>query len=97
MGEIVNLFQPNVMSRENKVTSGEAVCIACKHTWIAVQEGVSENMLECPACHAYKGHYRFPHIPDDHTTWVCNCGNNLFYVSNDGFFCPNCGTHKIVT
>jgi rubrerythrin len=23
--------------------------------------------------------------------WHCDCGNELFYVTANGYYCPNCG------
>lgn len=23
--------------------------------------------------------------------WVCDCSNDLFYVTQEGYYCPNCG------
>jgi len=29
---------------------------------------------------------------EDWNGLIGNCGNNLFFATSDGFYCPNCGT-----
>jgi len=68
--------------------AGEAFCLGCNHTWVAVAP-VGDVQLECPKCGTMKGLWKFPFEPE--TTWQCNCGNKLFYLTLDGHLCPNCG------
>lgn len=71
--------------------TGEAFCISCGHTWIAVaQTGITA--LECPECHAHKGRYKFEFAPSEGQMMrACNCGNQLFYLTPDAHMCANCG------
>lgn len=79
--------------RDAAMFNGDAFCFGCRHTWTAsAPEGVTE--LECPACHAHKGLFRFPHVPAEGTlVWVCNCGNEHFNITPEGVWCPNCGKY----
>jgi hypothetical protein len=69
--------------------SGTALCINCRHEWIAVAPQGPE-WLDCPQCQLMRGHYRF-HCEPEGEAWACNCGNQLFYVMRNGICCPNCG------
>lgn len=69
--------------------TGNARCMSCKHEWIAVSP-IGTTWLECPECHAEKGRYQYP-VERDGFEWKCNCGNDLFRVTPDGYYCPNCG------
>lgn len=69
--------------------SGEARCLMCQHEWVAVAP-VGTIRLECPSCGGEAGLFKeavrrsVPH-------WQCNCGNDLFHATADGYYCPKCG------
>jgi Zn finger protein HypA/HybF involved in hydrogenase expression len=69
--------------------SGEAFCLNCKAKWVQVSP-VGVVWSECPECHSMKGLMKWP-VERDGLQWVCNCGNNLFHITPDGYYCPNCG------
>lgn len=71
--------------------SGEAHCMLCAHTWVAVAP-VGTVWLECPECKANKGTFSFAYEPA--TSWQCDCGNKLFYITPDNYMCANCGTRQ---
>lgn len=74
--------------------TGEAFCIGCSHTWVAVAP-VGTAQLECPACNAMKGHFKFECYPSEgEMIRECNCGNQLFYLTLKGHMCANCGTYQ---
>lgn len=88
MGEIISLGKSG-KKRENYST-GKAVCMVCGHKWVATAPtGVMD--LECPACHLMKGHFVYPCCREDYYHWHCACGNELFRVTREGYYCPNCG------
>lgn len=79
---------------------GVAVCMGCRHEWSAVAPtGTTE--LECPACGAMKGVWKFFCMPtaidgQDAEMWTCGgCGGQMFSVAatKDGpvLYCSNCG------
>lgn len=76
--------------------AGMAKCLDCRHEWSAVmpfEQKTSEASLawlECPSCHLNKGRF-MERFDRDVLRWNCTCGNDLFFVSPDGCFCPNCG------
>lgn len=74
--------------------AGEAFCIGCNHTWVAVApSGVTT--FECPKCHTHKGKWKFEFYPaGDDQVRECNCGNQLFYLTPNGHLCANCGTYQ---
>ena len=79
---------------EQQWGSGEAFCIACGHEWAGVAP-TGTTTLECPACHAHKGKWKFEFYPaEGQMIRVCNCGNRLFYLTPDGHLCANCGIYQ---
>lgn len=87
MGDVVDLAEHRPHS------SGEATCLACKHEWVAVApSGVV--WMECPACGLMRGRYKFHHCHVDKKHWTCNCGNDLFSLTPDFIYCPNCGARQ---
>lgn len=69
---------------------GAARCLDCKHDWNAVAP-VGVPWLQCPNCQAMKGRFMGPHLKLGKELWHCNCGNDLFQITRDGCYCPNCG------
>lgn len=47
------------------------------------------HFFECKHCGHVKGALVFHYAPDENR-WACNCGNDLFFVTKEGVFCPNC-------
>jgi hypothetical protein len=69
--------------------SGKARCIACNHEWVATAP-VGTIWMECPKCTLERGRY-VAQVQRDDLHWHCKCGNDLFYSTPDGIYCPNCG------
>ena len=69
---------------------GYAICISCKHEWVAVSPA-GRNWLSCPKCWRETGVFKFPFSKVDDLHWTCDCGNDLFNITPDGAYCPNCG------
>lgn len=77
-----------------RVCQGEAFCIQCGHEWQAVAEP-PVKWLECPNCHTMKGLLRFHFYPPEGSyIRVCDCGNELFFLTPEGHLCANCGTYQ---
>lgn len=75
--------------------AGEAFCIACDHSWVAVAP-TGTLALECPECGAMKGHWKFEFMPSvGQEVRECNCGNQLFYLTPVGHLCANCGIYQV--
>lgn len=56
---------------------GNAICIGCKHEWIAVAP-VGMTRFECPECHTIKGTWKFEFAPAVGALMrICSCGNDL--------------------
>ena len=73
----------------NPHLEGAARCLDCKHEWAAVAP-VGTRWMECPSCSLIRGRFIGEHRREgDH--WHCTCANELFYVTPDGYYCPNCG------
>lgn len=83
------------LAKKERHLTGICRCINCTHEWVGViPEGDDLNMwLECPSCGCHKGRMKgrmevqAPH-------WHCNCGNDLFHVTPDWIYCPNCGREQ---
>jgi Zn finger protein HypA/HybF involved in hydrogenase expression len=69
--------------------SGPAKCMSCNHEWQAVAP-IGTEWLECPECHLEKGRLAYP-VQRYGLEWKCHCGNDLFRMTPDGCYCPNCG------
>lgn len=91
MAEIINLQKEREDRRPH--LSGQACCMLCAHEWIAVAP-VGETWVECPVCHAHKGYLTYP-VQRLGLEWQCACGNDLFRITPDGPYCPNCGVRQI--
>ncbi len=75
---------------EEVTITGKARCILCKYEWVAVAPA-GTVWLDCPECHSMKGIHIFSCVrKEEH--WTCNCGNDLFHITKEGTYCPNCGT-----
>lgn len=74
--------------------AGEAFCFACDHTWTAVvPTGVKE--FECPNCRRVTGRWKFWFAPcEGQKVRVCDCGNQLFYLTPEGHMCASCGVYQ---
>lgn len=74
--------------------SGSAKCLDCAHAWAAVAPNAVE-WLECPACALMRGRFVYGCVPPDGTlVFTCECGNDIFHMTDSGAFCLNCGvTH----
>ena len=81
----------NVVSLDDKRPrlSGIAFCLSCRHEWDSVAP-VGTVWLECPKCGLTRGHFIYP-CERKGLKWECNCGNDLFHLTPDGIYCPNCG------
>lgn len=91
MNEVVDLQAAR--AERTPHVSGKARCMGCKHEWVAVAPIGMVTDLECPSCESMKGVMRFACEPADGLKWICNCGNDLFMLTDKGApFCVNCGT-----
>jgi hypothetical protein len=77
---------------------GTAICTGCRKEWEAVAHTKAPDVpgpliLECPACGAEKGIFKY-HVwpPEKETYFECNCGNHLFMIQRNGILCIECGT-----
>jgi len=89
MGKVISLAQ----TKEDKMphTSGLALCMGCRYEWDTVAP-LKTEWLECPKCGLVKGRFKYNYMTGDTmTAWECDCGNDLFHITPDGVFCPNCG------
>ena len=93
-GKIVSLDK--VREARSPHMTGKAVCLDCRHEWVAVMPVTSDTTcigaqwLECPECTLERGRFRF-HTTSPGLHWTCNCGCDLFFVTDKHFYCPNCG------
>ena len=91
MGDVIELF-PNIDGEDEKskvpTLSGEAQCGACGHEWSAVAD-VGVVHFDCPHCGRMWGTFKSAVEPD--TTWRCECGEKLFWLTPRGAICRACG------
>ena len=82
--------------KENKTPhmTGEAHCITCHYQWIAVAP-LETIWLECPKCKSHKAAFmNHVDVPKDVKVWTCKCENQLFFITEEGCWCPNCGSYQ---
>lgn len=77
---------------DGPTVEGKARCMLCRHEWAACAPA-GAVWLECPECHAHKGHFIYATEPEDgRVIWTCICGGEVFYVLPDArIICCNCG------
>lgn len=84
--------------KKDKSITGQAKCMDCKHEWTAVvpKDSVDSILewLECPSCSLLKGRLIHPFMVNK-PHWMCGCGNDLFQVTEDCTYCPNCGQEQV--
>jgi hypothetical protein len=90
MSQVIDL----AAAREERTPhlSGAAVCLNCRHQWIAVAP-VGVFQMECPSCHTEKGVWNRP-VGDD-LVWMCNCGSYHFAITKTHALCLHCGTLQV--
>ena len=85
----------NIISLIEKLphTSGVAICMECKYEWEALTPNSFEytDFLECPECGLHKGRFKYPLEYSDYEHWQCSCENTIFHITQEFFYCPNCG------
>jgi hypothetical protein len=77
--------------RNQPHNQGPIRCMECGHEWVAVRPAATEPWwFECPSCQLEKGRPVGP-FEKESSHWVCNCGNDLFFITPNGPYCPHCG------
>jgi hypothetical protein len=71
--------------------TGNAMCLQCGEKWVAVAP-IGTVELECPECQTWKGVFEGMTAPD--TVWQCDCGNQHFYIDDNGAMCAKCGVRQ---
>lgn len=87
MGEVIDLFR---RGHDDPHATGQARCIACGHEWQA-STPVGDPWMPCPSCGTHRGIFKFTFLRAQDPHWTCQCGNQLFYITRDGAYCPACG------
>lgn len=96
MTNLINLSD----HRSHQLKTGIARCLVCGHEWDATQKVLEfaemPDTLECPKCGSFRGFFKYPSAPKEGSqVWVCNCGCDLFYITEDGMMCRNCGRKAV--
>ncbi len=94
MREVVELSSWKEKEETESTSTGKAVCINCRYDWEAVAPAGVE-WLECPQCHLMRGKFFHEHLRTSEMHWHCHCGNDLFYMTPNGMYCPNCGDWQV--
>lgn len=91
MGKVILLAEKREESCPH--VSGEAICAACKHKWVAVCP-IPIVQMGCPECHAMRGYFIWPIEEGEGTeVFVCNfCGGTVFSILRDGYRCLGCAS-----
>lgn len=73
---------------------GVAKCLACQHEWEAMVP-IGSVWLICPKCKLERGRFIYHMMREEYQHWSCTCGNDLFYITRDGEYCPNCAKWRV--
>jgi len=84
------LLQFKVEPRIDRLIVSPATCLHCGHEWEDQSFENEYSAAECPKCKRCSGIPKHLITPEE-DWWHCNCGNDLFFVTRNGFFCPRCG------
>ena len=83
--------------RPNPHSSGQAKCLACNFSWVAVAP-VGTHQHECPRCHTMRGVWIHPHaLSSAYGTYTCfSCSGRAFEIARHregGYWimCMTCG------
>lgn len=91
MSKVLEFKKPE---KKEEWLHGTGYCLECKHEWKAAAP-VGVNVFYCPSCGTEKGVWMGIVEPPS-SRWECNCGNQLFFVTETGFDCARCGTEQKV-
>lgn len=72
--------------------SGDAHCLDCNHTWLAVAPVERDSeWLECPYCRCCRGRFKY-NVQMSELQYECPCGSQIFSVDqSNAIYCPYCG------
>lgn len=89
MGDVIDIASRTTMME------GTGYCVGCHHSW-PHRAPPGEGGFDCPACGAQTAVWRGICVPDPDTglVWNCNCGNDMFFLTPTGPFCPGCGARQ---
>jgi hypothetical protein len=86
-----NVVQGNFGGEPEQI-SGTAMCLACRHEWVAVAP-TGAPTLQCPSCNTFRGVYKHPiSAANGEEVASCRCGGNIFQLTRRGPLCLTCGT-----
>lgn len=76
-------------------STGWARCLVCNYEWIAeaILHESGNDFIACPNCNMVMAHFKF-YFSKGKTHWACSCGNHLFYINENGPYCPKCGEYQ---
>lgn len=90
MSNVVSLEDARKRRKPDPHVTGPAVCLDCRHEWVGVAPD-GTVWLACPKCTLVRGRFIGHVVIGGASHWTCNCGCDLFHVTKENFYCPNCG------
>lgn len=87
MSSVVSLEARRI--ERNPHRSGQARCLNCKHTWVAVAP-IGTTVLECIQCKTSQGVF-IGIATTDNQQWQCACAEFTFFIDARGPYCAHCG------
>jgi hypothetical protein len=92
MSDIVSLDS----HRDN--VKGHLICLQCKHEdpeyqyVLRADDDLDKRWFECPKCNCIKATWKGTFFRHGFV-WFCQCGSDLFRLSEKGPYCVICGTY----
>lgn len=95
MGVVLQLSKPKPEPEGSGITTqGVCLCLDCRHEWNGVAD-VETDWLECPNCGLVRGRFKCWHVHQEEDHWTCKCGNDMFCITTERTYCPNCGRDHV--
>ena len=85
MGNVIEL---KFNKKPTKDVMYEAYCVDCEFGWVAL---APENtaVCRCPMCKGVTNDLQ--ELDSENTRWICECGFDVFHVTNMEISCARCG------
>lgn len=86
-----NVIELKFKKKPTKDVLFDAYCEQCDFRWVALTNE-NANTCKCPMCKAET--VDMSELDSDEAHWICECGFDVFHVSNRRITCARCGDEQ---
>jgi hypothetical protein len=83
-----NVIELKFNKKPNRDVMFESYCVDCEFGWVALAQE-NATFCKCPLCNTVT--VDMQELDSENTRWVCECGFDVFHVSNIEISCAQCG------